>query len=251
MIKRIIQWLFQSFNYEIIKKSSLDILRQSSYQGEKNAGNTMLDSMNRLKAIGINPGLIIDMGAAKGRWTEQAQMIWPDSDYLLIEPLREQLVQISQSLKSSEKVTIIEAAAGSESGTVSFNVSPDLDGSGVYGGNENTRNVPVIKLDDKTKNVANGILLKLDTHGYEMPIFNGADQTLEKTEAIIVEVYGFFISPTAILFHEISDHLFKRGFRLFDIADIMRRNSDQAFWQADAIYLKNSDKIFANNNFKE
>ena len=250
MIKALIKSILRSFNYELIRKNTLAEFKRLSKQSGLNTGNTMVDSMSRLKVIGINPGLIIDMGAAKGKWTEKAQMIWPDSDYLLIEPLREQLEQISLSLKSSEKVTIIEAVAGSESGTVSFNVSPDLDGSGVYGGNENTRNVPVIKLDDKTKNVVDGILLKLDTHGYEIPIFNGADQTLEKTETIIVEVYGFFISPTAILFHEISDYLFKKGFRLFDIADIMRRKSDQAFWQADAVYLKKSNKIFSDNTYK-
>ncbi len=80
----------------------------------------MVDSMRRLKALGINPGLIIDMGAAKGKWTEKAQLIWPDSEYLLIEPLKEQLEQISQSLKNSKKVTIIEAVAGNDSGYSQF-----------------------------------------------------------------------------------------------------------------------------------
>ena len=165
--------------------------------------------------------------------------------------MKEQLDHISQSLKNSDKVNIIEAVAGSEPGTISFNISPDLDGSSIYGVSENIRNVQVIKLYDKTVSAKEGILLKLDKHGYEIPIFEGAVETLKKTEDVIVEVYGFYVSPTAVLFHEISDYLFRKGFRLFDIVDIIRRDSDKAFWQADAIYVKESNEIFKSNIYKE
>jgi FkbM family methyltransferase len=250
MVKKLIQWVFSIFRYEVIKKKSLANLRQSCYQKEMNSGSTMLDTMHRLKSIGINPELIIDIGAAKGKWTEKAMMIWPDSGYLLIEPLKEQLEQIHESLKNSTKVSIIEAVAGIDSGKVKINVSSDLDGSGVYGVNENTREVPVIKLDEKTRTVNGRIILKLDTHGYEIPIFTGAGQTLEKTEAIIVEVYGFIISPTAMIFHELSDYLFNRGYRLFDIVDVVRRKADHAFWQADAVYLKKTHTVFTNDSYR-
>jgi FkbM family methyltransferase len=251
MLKSILQSIFRIFNYELIKRKTLANLRDLSGTSVLKDGNTMINSMHRLKANRFNPCLIIDIGAAKGKWTEKAQLVWPDSEYLLVEPLKEQLEQISQSLISSDKVKIIEAVAGAEPGNVSFNISPDLDGSGIYGVSENIRNVKVIKLDDKTVTAKEGILLKLDTHGYEIPIFEGAIETLKKTEVVIVEVYGFYVSPTAVLFHEISDYLLSKGFRLFDIVDIMRRDSDSAFWQADAIYVRESGEIFKSNFFKE
>lgn len=251
MLKSFIKACLKLFNYVLIKKSSLDNLYRLSRQNNLDIGNTMIDTMYRLKAIGINPFLILDIGAAKGKWTEKAKLLWPDSSFLLIEPLKEQINLIPQNLKYSTGMTIIEAVAGRDPGVISFNVSSDLDGSGVYGTVENARILPVISLDDHVSPSGRSVLIKLDTHGYEIPIFEGAIQTLKRTEAIIVEVYGFKVSPTALLFHEISDYLFKQDFRLFDIADILRRDSDKAFWQADAVYLKKSNPIFASNKYKE
>ena len=67
---------------------------------------------------------------------------------------------------------------------------------------------------------------------------------LEKTVAIIFEVYGFNISPTGKLFHEVTIYLSDKGFRLFDIVDVTRRPADNAFWQADAVYRQKSNQVF-------
>jgi len=106
-----------------------------------------------------------------------------------------------------------------------------------------------VRLDDVITNQSKNILLKLDTHGYEIPIFEGAQLILPHTDVIIVEIYGFYVSPTGKLFHEISVFLKNKGFRLFDLVDIMRRPSDNAFWQADAIYLKESHEVFSSNKY--
>ncbi len=168
-----------------------------------------------------------------------------------MEPIQEQINSISQSLKLNKRIEIFEGVAGSASGKVVFSITDDLDGSGVYGGTgENTREVPVLAVDEIMKNEKNGsVLLKLDTHGYEIPIFEGATDTLNKTEAIIVEVYGFHVSPTGKLFHELSDYLDSKVFRLFDIVDVMRRPKDNAFWQADAIYLKSDQLVFNDSSY--
>ena len=109
----------------------------------------------------------------------------------------------------------------------------------------------VESLDDVLINQNNKgpYLIKLDTHGFEVPIFEGAVQTLKDTELIIVEVYGFHIAPDSLLFGEICGYLDARGFRLFDIVDTMRRPKDNAFWQADAFFIKKSNPLFADNSY--
>ena len=110
----------------------------------------------------------------------------------------------------------------------------------------------MLSLDSVYKNsVRKGpLLLKLDTHGYEIPIFEGANSVLADAMAVIVEVYGFYVSPTARLFHDVSDYLSNRGVRLFDIVDVMRREKDGAFWQADAVFVREDQGLFADNSYK-
>lgn len=213
--------------------------------------HSMEMALRRLKEKTINPDLIVDIGAAKGTWTELSLEVWPESNYLLIEPIIEQIEQIPNDLSERRNVSIVAGVAGEEEGEIQFSVTDDLDGSGVYGNNSsNLRTVKVVPLDSiaSIKN-SQSIVLKLDTHGFELPIFEGGDDSLKRTEAIIVEVYGFYVSPTGKLFHELSSYLEEKGFRLFDIVDVVRRPDDDAFWQADAVFLKQNNEIFKSNAY--
>ncbi len=141
------------------------------------------------------------------------------------------------------------AVAGEKSGETFLEVSSDLDGSGIYGGDSpNSRKVPVVKVDDIAIDKSGSILLKLDTHGYEMPIIKGAEQTLKKCVLLIIEVYGFHISPTCLTFHELSVELDKLGFRLIDIVDIMRRPEIRAGMDA-FFYIRKDHPVFEKNSY--
>jgi FkbM family methyltransferase len=215
----------------------------------------MHQGLSRAKARGLEPVTIFDVGAASGKWTEDALKLWPSSHYVLVEPLTEQLRSI-QNMKQrllQAKVDTVGAVLGSGKGEVNFNVSPDLDGSGVYDqASPNSRTVPMTSLDiiQEELNTKGPYLLKLDTHGFELPILAGASSILTQTELIVVEVYGFYISPTAKTFWEMCQHLDNLGFRLIDIVDVMHRPGDSAFWQCDAFFLPKSSPIFANNAYQ-
>lgn len=208
-------------------------------------------ALARLHHAGINFQNIIDVGAASGKWTEKSLQYWPEAHYELVEPLEEQIPQLESLAVQYPRLRYHTGVAGAEPGRVPFSVSTDLDGSGVYGNQaDNLRMLPQITIDSITQAENTPCLIKLDTHGYEIPILEGAARTLENTEALIIEVYGFYVSPTALLFHKLSAWLEERGFRLFDIADVMRREKDNAFWQADAVYLKASHPIFKDNSYR-
>jgi FkbM family methyltransferase len=212
--------------------------------------NSMTDGLERMKLLNINADTIIDIGAAEGTWTADALKLWPSAAYELIEPLTEQKVKLQQLKLLHPNVNYHMAVAGEAPGEVHLNISPDLDGSGIYGQDSgNTRKVPVVTIDDIVKNRPGSFIIKFDTHGYELPILNGAKETLKKTSLLIIEVYGFHISPTCLLFHELTAHLDSIGFRMIDIVGTLRRKSDNAFWQADAFYLRNNHPVFENNNF--
>src|ERR1700730_15699226 len=46
-------------------------------------------------------------------------------------------------------------------------------------------------------------LIKLDTHGYEVPILCGATETLRNTNLLVIETYNFRLIESCLLFDEI------------------------------------------------
>lgn len=193
---------------------------------------------------------VIDVGAAAGTWYEKAVAVWPAAHYLLFEPLTERRPELKALAGNRANVSLCFAALGREKSKLQFTVTDDLDGSGFYGKGK-LREVDVEALDDVLgrQNRPAPYLLKLDTHGFEVPIFEGAERTLRDAELIIVEVYGFYVAPDSLLFWQICEYLDARGFRLFDIVDTMRRPKDKAFWQADAFFLKKSNPVFIDNTY--
>ena len=211
---------------------------------------SMAAGLERISKLGIQPGTVVDLGAAQGTWTEKALKIWPAANFELVEPLSEQTGVLDRLKARHPNVGYHLAVAGEVTGETFLNVSPDLDGSGVYGEQAgNARKVPVITIDEIVRGKPGKILIKFDTHGYELPILKGAGEALKRTELLIIEVYGFPISPTCLLFHELSAYLDSVGFRLVDIVDVVRRPGDEAFWQADAFYLRKDHPVFQKNSY--
>lgn len=239
---------------EIIKKLGRKILFSLGYNIYKrsiiwNNPKSMLAGLERMKLLGICPDTIIDVGAARGTWTEKALILWPNANYRLIEPLKEQTHALEGMKSKYGNLRYFLAVAGERDGKTFLNVSSDLDGSGIYGRKEKARKVPMITIDSIVKNAAGSIMIKLDTHGYELQILNGAKDTLKRTDLLVIEVYGFYVSPTAPLFHELSTFLDSQGFRLIDIVDVVRRPGDHAFWQADAFYVKKDHPVFQRDSY--
>ena len=233
----------------LLNKAGYEVKKLSTTKHFPSA-HRMDDALCRIKKLGIAPKCIVDVGAAEGKWTQKAMHYWPDAHYELIEPIKEQVPTLDNLVAEHDNVNYHTVVAGAELGSVPFSVSEDLDGSGVYGSQAaNVRELPILTIDDIVAQRQGPYLIKLDTHGYEVPILKGANKALKDTEALIVEVYGFYVSPTGLLFHQLSVWLEEKGFRLYDIVDVMRRQNDLAFWQADAVYLKADHKIFQDNAY--
>jgi hypothetical protein len=92
-------------------------------------------------------------------------------------------------------------------------------------------------------------LIKLDTHGFEMPILAGAEQTLEQTNVLVIEAYNFDIASSAVRFAELCARLEARGFRCVDLFDVMYRPADNALWQMDLIFIRADRPEFLSNAY--
>ena len=80
--------------------------------------------------------------------------------------------------------------------------------------------------------------MKLDTHGFEMPILAGARAVLASTAALVIECYNFDICATAQRFPTFCRSMEDLGFRCVDAWDLMYRPRDLALWQMDLLFVR-------------
>lgn len=91
-------------------------------------------------------------------------------------------------------------AGDSNDSCATLNVSDDLDGSTVGGSGGQQRIVPQKTIDNSVleHSLKGPFLLKFDTHGFEIPILEGAAQTLLATNIIIMETYNFKLTEDSL-----------------------------------------------------
>lgn len=230
-LKKAVQAAAGAFGYEVHRK------------GLAASGPTLTAALERLARRG--EGLfrtVIDVGASDGRWSADALARFPNADYLLMEaqPVHEPALQAFCARHAN--VRHVLAAAGARVGEIYF------DAGDPFGGlasetplPANCIRVPVTTIDEQVaqRRLEGPFLIKLDVHGFELPILQGAAQTLERTSVLIIECYNFPMSaPGSLMFPEMCRHLSGLGFRPADLFDLCWRDCDGVLWQMDIAFLR-------------
>ncbi|MCC5943525.1 MAG: FkbM family methyltransferase [Bernardetiaceae bacterium] len=196
----------------------------------------------------------IDIGASDGRWTAMTQRYFPNSEFLLIEAQEVHRKDLEKFTGAQVAVNFVIAAAGDSEGEIYFDASDPHAGlaSKTPLDIADCISVPLVRVDKEVRKrkLKPPYALKLDTHGFEVPIFEGAAQIWEQLELIIVEVYNFQIAENSLHFWEMCDYLRQKGFRCADIVDIMRRPKDEMFWQMDMFFIREKRNEFVSNRYE-
>jgi FkbM family methyltransferase len=194
---------------------------------------------------------IIDVGASNGCWARLALEGWPKAQYLLVEAQRGPHEKGLATLAAENPlVQYVIAAAGPQNGTIFFDASDPFGGVASEAFTEGM-SVPVVALDDeiKKRNLSGPFLLKLDTHGFEVPILRGASRILAETSLLVIESYNFDISPECLRFPQFCKYMEDIGFRCIDICDVLRRPGDGCLWQFDVFFAPKTRYEFAQNTY--
>jgi FkbM family methyltransferase len=197
---------------------------------------------------------VIDVGASDGRWTRQMMRYYPSARFLLVEAQQAIHGAKLREFEAERTNVICEiCAAGNRQGEINFDAGDPLGGqasSTPYAGNNVV--VPMETVDGLVRihGLDGPFLLKLDTHGFEVPIFEGAVDTLANCAMLIVEAYNFKLCPGCLRFHELCAYLEDRGFRCVDLFDVLVRPRDQAFWQMDMVFIPASEPVFQVSEFR-
>ena len=197
--------------------------------------------LERIRKLGVAPKTIFDVGIATG--TKGLYGIFPDVRYVMVEPLVES-EPFMKDLEAAYPGSIsVQAAAGSEAGEATFIVDPSLSGSSFllkpkFG---ELRQVKVVTIDDLVRQhqLEGPFLLKFDVQGFELQALAGAEETLKSTVAVIAEasLWGDVKRKGMTRLIDLMNWFNDRGFVLYDVAQIVRRELDDAIAEMDLVFV--------------
>jgi FkbM family methyltransferase len=209
-------------------------------------------ALKRCRARGLQVGTIIDVGASDGRWSLEARKIFPQTFCLLIEAQQEHQNALDKMKSRDNRVEYIIAAAGDRKGTIYFDADDLFGGlaSNTPVGNH-CKSVPMVTVDEEVsrRKLPPPYLLKLDTHGFELPILEGAENTLTSTSMIVIETYNFRLTSDSLKFYEMCAFMESKQFSCIDLIQPMHRPGDQAFWQMDLVFVPSNSAVFSSNSY--
>lgn len=237
MVGKIINGFLRKFGYELLPA---------------NKNISMASVLSRRAECGLKINSVIDIGASNGSWSKMARQYFPNAFYMLIEANDVHTQDLLNFKSQYPNVDYIVAAAGDSIGEIYFDANDPFGGQASHSlHSQNYITVPMTTVDEQVKQkfLHPPFLLKLDTHGFEAPILKGAQDTLKKTDLIIIETYNFKLTPDSLKFWEMCSHMEEYGFRPIDLCDPLHRPKDHAFWQMDIFFVPGTNREFRSNTY--
>lgn len=201
------------------------------------------------------PRVILDVGSAKGYWTQKAAWFYPETDFYMIDPLAESEPHLKALSESNPRLHYLLVAVGDELSELRMNITPDRDGSSLLDFPESRNNeqrvVPVETLDHLLAEgrIPMPELVKIDVQGYEMKALKGATSLLGQVPIFIIEVNLFHFMPGTPLAHEVVAFMAQHGYRLYDLAGTLRRPYQDDLGQMDLVFALNKSPLVELNRW--
>jgi FkbM family methyltransferase len=205
-------------------------------------------SLARLAQAGFKPGLIFDVGAYHGEFSASCLRLWPDARIVAFEALPDKIEGLNKKF-AGRQVEVVQCIVGDKD-LEDFTFFADENASSAQFSEEvNTRKKQIhgsmIRLDSYIDKVGTGIpdLLQLDTLAFEYEILNGMGDKIKGVGCILLQVNFLEIYHDVKLAHHVIKYLADHGFVIFDVGDIHRRPLDNALWQMDLLFVKESSAL--------
>jgi FkbM family methyltransferase len=201
--------------------------------------------------LDLTSGLVLDVGANEGSFTNAILALAPGARVLAVEPAPGPQAQLRERFGADARVEVAAQALADRSGTATFHLTehshnsslrtPRAEMTGLYE-DEGWRvagaiEVPVTTLDELVgeRDVA---VLKLDVQGGEREVLRGGAATLARTRAVLMEVTFVSHYEGDATFDGLHQEMVGLGFELISVSEPGRTaGGDVATW-ADACYAR-------------
>jgi FkbM family methyltransferase len=198
------------------------------------------DQANSLAKCLVGPEpCVIDIGANIGQFASSVFELAPSARVLSIDPIPSNVEACKQRFGGKANYGVIQAAIGLQSGpNVTFKVHPYSQASSMLAPSSAARqsfrsldgemteiSTPMFSLDDLMRSQSGFEtvnLLKIDVEGFEAQVLEGANDTLSRSQALLVETQVIAMNDGAELFDQICHLARKAGFRFDSIQGELR-----------------------------
>lgn len=209
----------------------------------------------RLRHHRLEIAEFISLGAGSG-----SDSIWihenlcPNADLLMIEAQDLHRANLEKLKRSKKNTDYLICAAAEQDGEVHFSSSSATGGAIGSHAAEGTITVPARSVDSlmAERKRKGPYFMKFDTHGVELDILAGAQETLKNTSLIMIEAYNFklnFVDQKNLTFHEMCEHLEKYGLRCVDMCEPLFRPNDHVLWQVHLFFIRADHPVFKSNSY--
>lgn len=256
--KNFISRSLKKMGYEIRKRSSKTEPDYSNpkltfeFDYEPSTDNRPIGDINTflhdIRKRGLKLNYVFDIGANKSEYSRMVKKIFPDADFLLIDPIEEMephLKEFCREFRGSEYIlkgigsrqeTLIMTTIGEsfEGSTLMLNEIPSFKSA------NKQREVEVVTLDSIMKNGRARIpeLVKIDVQGFELEVLKGSTLLYGKTEMFILEISLFRFNEKTPDIVEILKFMDEKGYEVYDITGFLRRPYDGALAQLDICFVR-------------
>jgi FkbM family methyltransferase len=202
--------------------------------------------LQHLADLGLNPGVIFDIGAAQGAWTRRASKIWPRARIVGFEPNASRLSELEETKAKVPNFTYQRCLLGAKTGEVQYIDSEDQ--TSLYDRTAAGPKVtaPMFTLDGMLAEnlVPLPDFMKLDVQGYELEVLKGGQCALASAQAVLLEVNAYHLSPEMPTVLDVLNYMQAQGFFWYDILGLLRRQADDAMGHMDFLFLRREHPLF-------
>ncbi len=207
----------------------------------------LLSTLYNFSRRGFQPACIVDVGANRGKWSQNAMLVYPDAEYLMLEPQAEMQPHLDRLCRKAKEARWMQMGAADQNGELSFTVAPDTVSS-TFGMSPEAarlsgmeqRRIPVRTLDDLVQKELGRIpeLVKIDAEGFEMKIIDGASTLLGQTEAIFMEAHLLSEQDDPCNFANMVTRMADHGYEPYDFTWFGKRPSDGAVSLCEIVFVR-------------
>jgi len=208
----------------------------------------------RLKSMGIEPQSIFDIGANEGQFAIGASSVFPQAKIYSYEPGSAAFERLRKAFSGMARVDLNKVAVGKEVGEATLHVATSDQSSSLLTLHRNHLEayptihevakevvaVTTLAKELGRKQPLNPILLKIDTQGFEFQVLQGARETLQCVQWIVIETSTRPMYHGEVLFGDISAWLEERGFAFIGPVEL-HVDCRGMPGQFDAVFTRNKE----------
>ena len=199
----------------------------------------------RLAEKGFQPRSIIDVGAYEGNWTRMAKRLFPASPVLMVEAQASKVPLLQRVCAEHQDVTLVSAVlAATEGQAVTFYEMET--GSSLLPEQSDVERIEAHlssrTLDGIAADLDGPLFLKIDVQGAELEVLAGGARTLDRCEAVQLEIAVLPYNRGAPTFLEVIQFMDERDFVPYDLAGWSRPNGVDLV-QIDLLFVRRNSPM--------